>query len=44
MILGCNLSILEGTPIPRELRPVAGDLAKKLTFDEGVQGNFTLFS
>ena len=29
----------EGTPIPRELRPVAGDLAKKITFDESVQGN-----
>lgn len=29
----------EGIPIPRELRPVAGDLAKKITFDETVQGN-----
>lgn len=30
---------LEGAPIPRELRPIAGDLAKKITFDESVQGN-----
>lgn len=30
----------EGTPIPRELRPIAGDLAKKITFDESVQGKY----
>lgn len=28
----------EGTPIPRELRPIAGDLAKKISFDDTVQG------
>lgn len=32
----------EGKPIPRELRPVAGDLAKKLTFDEGVQETMSI--
>lgn len=29
---------LEGTPIPRDLRPVAGELAKKMVFDDNVQG------
>lgn len=31
---------VEGTPIPRELRPIAGDLAQKITFDESVKGTF----
>jgi hypothetical protein len=30
--------ILEGTPIPRELRSIAGDLAQKISFDDNVQG------
>ena len=30
--------LLEGTPIPRDLRPVAGELAKKMVFDDNVQG------
>lgn len=33
----------EGIPIPRELRPVAGDLAKKISFDDTVQGRILKF-
>lgn len=39
LFYGLSNFFAEGTPIPRELRPIAGDLAKKITFDDSVQGS-----